>query len=110
MSTKQILVETRKLIEQGWTQGVNARNRYKERVAPASPDATCWCLQGGLFRVQHDLGLLYSKLIPAEDAIDATALLRGSNDLVNYNDTPGRTKEEVLQLIDDTINSLEDNV
>lgn len=110
MSTKQILVETRKLIEQGWIQGVNARNEYGASVASGSPDATCWCLQGGLLRVARDLNKSGRDIMLVADVLDNTALLRGSNDLVNYNDTPGRTKDEVLQLIDDTINSLEDNV
>ena len=42
-------------VDQGWTQGANARNADGDSWAPDSPDATCWCAMGGIKAALADL-------------------------------------------------------
>src|SRR5262249_59999515 len=48
VTTKAILSRGRALIEQGWCQGVDARDENGQRINPWNPRASSWSLLGAL--------------------------------------------------------------
>jgi hypothetical protein len=95
MSVAQVLTEARKLIAQGWTQG-----EYKRVVNGVE----CWCISGAMGQAAPDYkpnGLEFAALFRALRADDF--YLSSSTSLIEWNDTPGRTQEDVLALIDRAI-------
>lgn len=101
MDVKQVLIEARRLIaEKGWTQGVNARNSKGRVVKPTYKGAVCFCIYGALGRVVEELSEVHD---------EAVALLEHEVQpkfVSEWNDTPGRTREEVLAVFDRAIGEL----
>jgi len=107
MSVAATLIEARKLISQGWTQGC-----YHD----VDDGLNCYCLAGAVGTVDAASAKLvkgrvnfvfYSR---SKSIVALSACLGGRGggqdavDLVTeWNDTPGRTQEEVLALIDRAI-------
>jgi hypothetical protein len=95
MSIAQVLTEARKLIAQGWTQG-----EYKRVINGVE----CWCISGAMGQASPDYkprDLAFAALFYALG--DDDLYLSSSSNLTEWNDTPGRTQEEVLALIDRAI-------
>ena len=44
-------------VEQGWAQDANARKADGTGCSPESPEAVCWCANGGLHKASHELGI-----------------------------------------------------
>lgn len=104
MSLKEDLTRVRRLIESGWTRGAWARTESGSPCWEDNTNAVCWCLSGAVQKV-------FSGDESTQTRIDLTrALVRnlpaGFWDIPAWNDEPGRTKEEVLALIDKTIEGL----
>lgn len=82
-----------------WTQGVLARRADGRRaVDPQNPDAVSWCVHGAVERF---------------DSADIRNVLRavlravlGNRRLADWNDAPGRTRADVLDLIDTALHDL----
>lgn len=97
LTPTQILIESRRLLEQGWTTRASART---DKGIPCEWDeakACQWCSTGAMLRVA-------SMFVPAHAR--ALALLKevlGVHSVVAWNDAPGRTKEEVLAAFDAAI-------
>jgi len=100
--TVELLRNMRSAIDKGWCQGVSSRNRQGNPVVSYSDEASHWCL----------IGSVHAKLpIPSPSIISSifdiiTKLLADRNekpDLAMYNDNPARTKEEILELLDEAI-------
>ncbi len=96
-TVKDVLIAARAKIEQGWTQGASARDALSNAVAFDDQNATCWCMVGALFAAE-----------PIDDMlrVDARLSLRihpARVGISRFNDTPGRTKEEVLAVFDKAI-------
>lgn len=86
----------------GWVQGTEARDRDGNDVPPLDDQAVCFCLQGAIrrstggdnefekFRISNEKvqTVLNGKLGPA---VPGTTW--------EWNDTPGRTKEEVIAVL-----------
>lgn len=90
-----------------WTQRVFSRNEKGYEVAINSPFACCYCLSGAISKVCNDLPgrtELY-KSIYSEFVKDISDKLPYSKYVVPFND--GSTYEEVIALIDKTINRLQ---
>lgn len=93
--TQQVLSDAKKLIEEkGWGQGVDWQPRGN---GIPEEDRYCFCLSGALFTVNKGsymgAGLYLAK----------AAKEKGFSSYIKFNDYPGRTKKEVLQLIDRAI-------
>lgn len=95
-SLKDTLVEARSLIQDvGWTQGTYATYAEGNKVIG-------YCALGALSathagpEIRHDAIMRLSK---------QTVQYNGS-DIVSYNDAEGRTKEEVLAVFDQAIESV----
>jgi hypothetical protein len=89
---REILIKAADIIDtKGWTQGMHARDLEGNAVSYFSESATCFCISGAL------------RLVTKEDAryIEACWALRDLLDTnpVLFNDQPGRTKEEVIQVL-----------
>lgn len=106
----EILDEMARLLtEKGWTQGVFARTQGGAPTDCRSDTACSFCLRGALkgatadlpyndgteanYRLHRALG----EVLPRESL---GAYLDGHVDIISFNDTPGRTREEVLDLIE----------
>lgn len=106
MTTRETLIEARRLIaEVGWTQGFYARTDTGTLIEFDSPLASCFCMVGALRRA---CGLpLKTCHLPATYRLLKAARLVDNNRslqyLVDWNDKPGRTKEEVLAAFDKAI-------
>lgn len=101
--TKLILIEAQQKITEGWTQGAYARmsNEVDDggKVPVDSPLATCWCIMGAVFAVTP-------AGVPYRMALDKLKEANGWEDtsnIIQWNDDPDRTQEQVLELFDKVI-------
>ena len=103
MSVAQVLTEARKLIAQGWTQGA---------FYDGDDGSGCYCLAGAVVTVSiPNLGALDAEACADSPGIRALSDCLGRrvysvyalDRLTEWNDTPGRTQEDVLALIDRAI-------
>ena len=101
--SEQILTEAYALIERGWVQGWDARNRYGKMVQALTPDACAWCLTGALTKAATHLHLREEDRQRAYELVAAALPTGESRFVVVFNDSPGRTKEQVLAVLDDAI-------
>ena len=108
MTLRDNLKAVRALIAKGWTQDWYARDRDGESVAPHDSAATCYCLTGAVFAIQKGSSLDTNGRRDEREDLHAAlrATLRdnnSSNSLTDFNDAKGRTRAEVLALIDRAI-------
>lgn len=98
------LREARRLLaEVGWTQHESARNAAGRVVYFNDPSVTCFCISGAMAKS--------SGMHMAWNEFEGWDLLRrvliknpvGPFDPIDWNDAPGRTKAEVLDLFDRAI-------
>lgn len=89
MTVKEDLIKTRAKIAAGWCQGASARN--------AKGEAVSFCILGAFMAS----GVACSG--PTSYALAKVATPGNLGVLARYNDTPGRTKEEVLAVFDKAI-------
>lgn len=93
------------LIEKGWTQHASARLEDGTKCAADDPHACCFCLGGAICRVAGEyMPGTASKYIPAWRFI--SGFVAGNTSYcgaINFNDEVGRTKEEVIALLDKAI-------
>jgi len=84
----------------GWTQGAYARDADGDVVTTVSNHAACYCLQGAM-----DYVCMSANDTEANDVFDAyrevknSLIYKNGEGIVGYNDTPGRTKEQVIDLL-----------
>ena len=100
MRMKEILAKARYLIYHGWTQGCEARDIDGDETWIGSPTACKFCLTGAIIKAGAHGGL-------RADCYHHLRTMGGINvNLVTWNDTPGRKKWEVLELLDNSIRRL----
>jgi hypothetical protein len=110
MSTLELLKSMRKKIATGWTQGCSARNRHGHPVVPNSESACQWCLIGSMTADMTLLNEVGAAHVRARAYRVIGQLLNNRNeseDLALYNDNESRTREEVLELLDEAITMAE---
>lgn len=101
-TTRDILVRGRQLIEdpRHWTKGRFARYADGQEAFYASPEATCWCSLGAVFKAAWEF---------QESRYDAHSALQsclgGKMTVGQFNDRS--THAEVLGLFDRAINLVE---
>jgi hypothetical protein len=92
-----LLLRSRQLVVDGWTQGADARAADGREVEPWAEDAAAWSLLGALVAALEEQQQPGSEL-PLEDLAVALHALAGFVDddsLSAWNDTPRRTRAEV---------------
>lgn len=100
---KLILIEARQKISEGWTQRAYARmsNEVDDggKVSPESLLATCWCTTGAVWAVIPRGTSSRSSFNKIKEVMG----WESTDDIINWNDAPTRTQEEVLDLFDRAI-------
>lgn len=92
-----ILVDAKEVLEtKQWTQGAGARDKDGDLVHSRSEEAVSFCSIGAINRASHHFGggfllgtLRFEAEMALQDVID--------KDVITWNDSFGRTKEEVLE-------------
>ena len=104
MNVLELLEDGRDNMALGFTTGEFARDKDDNPVDPTHASATCFCMSGAL---GSNTDLFHGVEEEAErillDVINGRKLSRRFTSLTTYNDTPGRTQEEILQVFDDAI-------
>ncbi len=97
------------LTKKGWTQQTFARDEFGVPTYTYAESACSFCLRGALlvaakmysvntrYDVEHRLHQALAKVL---SGADFAAYIEGRVDVVSYNDAPGRTREDVLNLVD----------
>ena len=109
---KQVLVEARELISNGWTQGTYSRDAQTYSVDPVSESASCFCILGAIRRVEaiNDVAdadnSLTENFKAATVAICSVIKPLGYDHVPEFNDDKETTVEKVLEVFDKAIESL----
>lgn len=103
MTPLEMLKNARAHIEKGWVQGPTAVNENGSSVPAIAPTACRWCSYGAL--VKENEGKCSSDVLLAcenllEKAIPDSDYTQG---YINWQEEPGRKKEEVLAMFDQAI-------
>ena len=114
MSSLRILKEARALVEKGWTQNADARNKRGAECPKFDKHASAWCITGAMDAASYKRFTLSSRVW--QEAVRAMRIainsVRDRNVecvfLSDWNDVPGRKKEEVLAVFDKAIESLQE--
>lgn len=115
LKTKQRAIEMlsriRARLQQGWIQGPCAVDKYGQAVLVDSKDACGWCLIGSLWAEKRRPGIrayqiAHSALNQAVEASrfkishDQGPSLFAARSPINFNETPGRRKRDVLTIVE----------
>ena len=103
LDSVEVLKRARELVANGWTRKTIARDANGRFVTVLSREATSFCVVGGLMRAQSEMGGFITRNLRRVLEIAADIEYR---DIADWNDEPGRTKEEVLAVYDKAIESL----
>ena len=85
--------------ESRWTRFRMARTPDGEGCLPDNPDASCWCLLGAIevcyscYAGSTHFSILYDKIVQDLNLV-------GDSFILEWNDAPERTFEEVKQLVE----------
>lgn len=109
---KRLAEKTASYLDKGWTRLLLAANAEGEEVLPSSKAACCWCLEGAVaaaFNMEmrqpqykssdRHLSLVVARLLLCE--VLRNSLPKGfRRKLHTWNDRRGRTKREVITLVE----------
>lgn len=105
----KVLRKARDALAKGWTQGHWALNKNGDEVESISPEACFFCTIGA---VDHALGnaseAIFCEVFEIQNFLvsslpDSCKRREDSDDLIDYNDHPDTTHEDVLALFDRAI-------
>lgn len=85
------------LVLAGWTQGTPARDASGGKIGWERREAASFCLGGAICRAAAVGASISAVVVAVNGAIEALGLPRNIH---LYNDAPGRTKEEVADLLE----------
>lgn len=96
----KVLERAKELLnEKGWCQGDLAKGAHGEVVDLLDPQAAAFCLVGAI-RCQRDGTSTNARLSAGIYLANVVGCLRGDWLTVpDYNDAPGRTKEEIMEVL-----------
>jgi hypothetical protein len=104
VTAKEILVGARALVDQGWCQGVDARDAHGDRCAPWHREARAWSVLGALVASEGEepdvRAHAAASIAELGHAVALLADAAETSSLQAWNDAPGRTVEEVLGAFD----------
>ncbi len=103
--TLELLRSMRDKIATGWTTGCCARNRQGNPVVASSPEASQWCMVGSVTaRVNEGIGNSLKVRQNVYRIMELVLADRNEPPFMDaYNDSDGRTREEVLEVLDEAI-------
>jgi hypothetical protein len=98
-TAKEVLIATKWILQHtSWCQGLSGKDKDGAPVDPGNPKCVSRCLTGALSVVECESALLSKAHILLSN--ESGAHIRSA---ISFNDAPGRTKQEVLDLLDRTI-------
>lgn len=98
-----ILDETIQSLQSGWIQGFLAKDEQGDATTPVHSSATQWCLVGALCKsagLQDARSWAYPKSKSMDKVIRWIGDITGEPCLTAWNDTEGRTQEEVIGVLE----------
>jgi hypothetical protein len=104
MNGRDVLRTTAGLIERGWCQGADARDRLGATVPPTGQTAAAWSLSGALAHASERPDV---ELIAMRTALWGVSAVIPDWSLDDWNNAPGRTQAEVLQMLAAAAESLD---
>lgn len=106
----KILNRSRDLINSGWCQGAQARDSKGIIARAELPGAVSFDITGALFKVTAELGCPQTDYVAVvNDVFDLTRpylVSQKNTSMTDWNDSDGRTKEEVVNFFNIAIASL----
>jgi hypothetical protein len=99
----EVLKAARGLVENGWTQRTSARDVIGLAISAESEKACSFCVTGAVWKAAKKLGV---RAIVVIDEMDAYCDRLHGKCAMQYNDDPGRSKGEVLELFDGCITAI----
>jgi hypothetical protein len=99
----QALRAVRARIASGWSQDVNARDRFGNEVSLTSGDATAWTLCTAYALAGKD-GIPMKNL---HRALRALTEVTEMDSIEGWNNNPSRTQQQLLDALDDAIERVE---
>lgn len=97
MTTKEVLIKARALVEKGWTKGAGARRANGASVYPDDNEACRWCILGAVNAAEyHDRELRLRAITKLKAAIPKAGI-------ADFNDDPATTHADVLAAFDRAI-------
>lgn len=109
MSNLELLKKVRGLFRRAkWCQGSNAMTAAGLPCSPMSPDAKCWCARGMTIKaLEPNISVLTVDLHTASSKVSMQIAeawgFDDSRKFVQWNDTQGRIKDEVMMRLDERI-------
>lgn len=121
---KKVLERARELVSLGWCQGDLAQDEFGSTIPDSSPNAKSFCTIGAIDRALYEAlewnwnmvitQPLAPKSVMLKDLYNATKIellkalgikdpVAHSFGIVSFNDKPGRTQEQVIELFDNAI-------
>lgn len=97
-----ILDKMKAVLEKGWTQNWYARDAHGQRIDALNPNkvAVAWCIKGAMYVALNERFGSYSGNFAQLELMFEEAIGTGRWSAANYNDAQGRTKEDMLALIE----------
>lgn len=84
-----------------WIRDNSAKNSENNPVDPCSPEATCWCLTGGVAKIAGQYNLDFQEMLRllAEQLPIITDDWINEENLQNFNDVKASNKSDIIALI-----------
>lgn len=103
MKLSSYLLRMRRLLadSSSWTKRASARDSRGREVQPSDPSAVKFCLFGAIAKVTSD-NCTSVTLVALDKELDKTAVQRGKDNDVTFNDAESTTHKDVLDLIEST--------
>ncbi|BCJ91804.1 hypothetical protein IZ6_25390 [Terrihabitans soli] len=83
-----------------WTKGSLARTSRGKEVTEVSPSASCFCLEGALFRAEHELKLSNIDRVSARSIIQSVLPKPFGMSIWLFNDSKRTSHKRLLKVID----------
>lgn len=89
------------LVERGWCQGAVAKDASGNPVSAIDENAVCFCLAAALYkyRIDNDANIDIEDFEKKRSMIFNFINIYGFNRLDTYNDSPERTRQEIVLLL-----------
>jgi hypothetical protein len=98
----RLLLDSRRLVAESWCRGADARDAFGAEVDPWAPQAASWSLLGAIVAALEKQAIEDGELPLDELAavLYALAELIETDSLVDWNDDPRQTQDNVLDVLD----------
>ena len=90
---RAVIEKALELVRKGWCQRASARDASGNSVSPMDTEACCWCLDGALLVACDGMAEYLTASRTVSEAL-------GGKGYIGWNDTPGRTQDEVVSLLE----------